>query len=188
MAAGLTGRQLRVLLAVFSFTTSWSKLTDHVALDQLGPVAGFTTDDEDRLTDSARRHLRRDLQALASSDVVVYEPGGGRGRGSPSLIGVREPAEQLSITYPQADQEGGLRRAPHTEEGGPNSDRKGGSGETERGAQEGPPPEKYPEKVPEDARARAEGAPAAHAVAARAEIRRKLGWTARHTHEMENTG
>jgi hypothetical protein len=195
IAAGVTGRQLRVLLAVFAFTTTYSRLSDHVSLDQLGKVAGFTIDDAGRLTPSSRRHLRRELVDLAEIDCVTYEPGGSDGRGHASKIGVPVGFEQLEIEYPQALSEGGPRRAPHEQEGGPRAGQKGGPGEVRRGAQESPPPEKYSEEVSENAREPADpegstGDGSRVAEEAIADIRRRLPRRGRRitTHDLEHTG
>jgi hypothetical protein len=195
IAAGVTGRQLRVLLAVFAFTTTYSRLTDRVSLDQLGEVAGFTRDDAGRLTESSRRNLRRDLSDLRELECVTYEPGGADGRGHASRIGVPEAREQLSIEYPQDLSEGGSAPTPLDQKGGFRGARKGGSGEPGRGVHSDPPPEKYSEKVSEDAREPAEpdgssGDGSRVAAEAIADIRRRLPRRGRRitTHDLEHTG
>jgi hypothetical protein len=81
VAAGITGRQWRVLGALLWWTASYSRLVDDVTHEQIAEHAGI-----DITTKSWRKTVARELRALAAAGVIVYVPG--RGAGNASTVGV----------------------------------------------------------------------------------------------------
>lgn len=81
MAAEVTHRQLRVLVAVVNLTVLWSRLEDEISPDQLAEEAAIPGN-----ADTRNRAIRRDLKRLVGLGIVTYTPG--RGKGHVSLVGL----------------------------------------------------------------------------------------------------
>jgi hypothetical protein len=124
LKANLGATDLRVLLAVHSYTVLWCQLSDRRSLAQVAERAGIAgSDDPERQHDGADRRVRRSLHKLASVGAVVYVPA--RGRGHLSTIGV--PPAKGDTSDPLSDREKG-----------PNPDRKGAKSGPEKGTPETP--------------------------------------------------
>jgi DNA-binding transcriptional ArsR family regulator len=88
-APGLRQADRRLLDAVFAYTTTYSKLTDHVSVTQLAEAAGLS-----------ERQVRRSLRRLREVGVIEHVPG--RGRGRLTVVGVPEAdakADRPSATF-----------------------------------------------------------------------------------------
>lgn len=87
LADQLTGRDHRVLGAVYALTTTYSKLTEFVYTAKVAELAGIDRSD-------AGRSIRK----LATLGIIVWVPG--RGRRSKSLIGVPADTEKVGCQSP----------------------------------------------------------------------------------------
>jgi len=96
LADRLAARDHRALCAVFAETTTYSKLTAFVYVEQIAELAGLDRSD-------AGKSIRK----LAELGIIVWVPG--RGRQSKSLIGVPATTEKRGYTPPsiQATEKGG---------------------------------------------------------------------------------
>lgn len=82
----LRPRTWRVLAAVLSLTSTWTRLEDHVPHGQIAQAAGL-----DKPSD--RRAVARELRELADRGLIVYRPGTSR-PGEPrtsSVVGLPQP-------------------------------------------------------------------------------------------------
>lgn len=74
---GLRLADRRLLDAIFAYTTTYSKLADHVSVAQLAEAAGLS-----------ERQVRRSLTRMREAGVILHVPG--RGRGRLTVVGVPE--------------------------------------------------------------------------------------------------
>jgi hypothetical protein len=78
-----SGRQMRVLAAVISACTTWSRLVDERSLMQIAELAGFPASADPR---DLEKRVAADLRALQKWGAVIYIPG--TARGHPSIVGL----------------------------------------------------------------------------------------------------
>lgn len=90
VAAGCTSAELALLGAVHTWTSTWSRMSDHVSLPQLARVAGLWSGEGECPRDVRRRVSTR-LARLADVGAIEYTPGGRAGQGSMSIIGLPQP-------------------------------------------------------------------------------------------------
>lgn len=159
IAAGATGLDLRVLLAVLDRTTSYSKLHDRrTSITDIARIAyGYGAASDTTPKGDEMRNVRRALHRLAEAGALVYDARTGRNR---SRVAVPMP-EPVPDGGDYADGKGG-----HADPLSPDDDDgKGGSRRPERGVaptpkggSPHPPNREVPrEGTPEVARARARG-------------------------------
>lgn len=123
IAYRITRRQHRVLEAIIVLVTSYSRLVDDVMTAQIAQAAGLV-DADGRAGESAVRHVRDELSALAGLGIIVYEPST-KGRGIASRVGLPKAIRGSDSGPPSA----------------PSGSKKGVRSEAERGSDSGPPPE-----------------------------------------------
>jgi hypothetical protein len=79
-SANVGATDLRVLLAVISFTALWSRLSDHRSHSQIAEKAGLArSDDPKRQHSTGNRQVSRSLKRLADLGAITYRPAQGRG-------------------------------------------------------------------------------------------------------------
>lgn len=152
-AAGCSAAELATLAGVFSWTTSWSRLTDHVSTGQIAVTIGLWPGEARDCPKHIRRKIALRLHALHDAGAIVYEPGGTKGQGSASTITVPEvlgdPTGMPLGDPTEVPQGGSHRDAPNAIWGTPNgrlgdpSRALGGPQNGTSGIPQGSPPGEY---------------------------------------------
>ena len=125
-----------VLAAVHEFTTSYSRLHDHLTLGQIAVRAGLWSGEARDCPRKTTKRVAERLRRLEDMGAIAYIPAS-RGRGSTGIVVVTRAAEKGDPVDP-----------PSTTEGGPFEAERGTHG-GQKGDPVDPPPEEYPEECSE---------------------------------------